>query len=180
MRLYTIGHSTHEQAKLIALLQAAGVALLVDVRSFPRSRTNPQFNADELARALAAVEIGYRHQPALGGRRGRQDLGYPSPNGLWRVEAFRNYADHALSPAFQSALDALLTLAAAQPTAVMCAEADWHRCHRRLITDNAIARGCEVVHLLADGKSEAGVLTPGAVPQPDGRVHYPPPQGELF
>ncbi len=180
MEVYTIGHSTRSQEELIGLLKDAGVACLVDVRWFPRSRTNPQFNSDVLAAALGRASIGYRHMKALGGRRGAQDLGRPSPNGLWRQDAFRNYADYALSPAFGNALNELSAMTREALCAVMCAEALWWHCHRRIITDYLLASGDEVLHILGPGKIELAELTPGAEPQPGGSVHYPGQQGELF
>ncbi|MDX1425082.1 MAG: DUF488 domain-containing protein [Kiloniellales bacterium] len=180
MAVYTIGHSTRAREELIALLTESGVRCLRDVRAYPRSRTNPQFNADVLAAALGEVGIDYRHMKALGGRRGPQDLARPSPNGLWREAAFRNYADYALSPAFAEAFEELRATARARRTAVMCAEAVWWRCHRRIIADYLLAAGEEVRHILAPGKIEPASLTAGAAPQPDGTVHYPGEQGELF
>ncbi len=180
MQVYTIGHSTRSQEELIGLLKEAGVTCLVDVRSYPRSRTNPQFNSDRLAAALERAGIGYRHVKALGGRRGAQDLGRPSPNGLWRQGAFRNYADYALTPAFGAALAELRATARDTCAAVMCAEALWWQCHRRIITDYLLAAGDEVLHILAPGKIEPAELTPGAEPQADGSVLYPGEQGELF
>lgn len=180
MKLYTIGHSTRGDRELIDLLRAAEVELLADVRSFPRSRRNPQFNVDVLPATLAAAGIGYRHLKALGGRRGRQDLGAPSPNGYWRVEGFRNYADYALGPGFRAGLDELLALAGARRSAVMCAEAAWQRCHRQIIADYLLAAGAEVVHLLGPGRSAPARLTPGAEPQDDGTLHYPAAQGSLL
>lgn len=178
--VHTVGHSTRPREELIALLKEAGIAVLVDVRSFPRSRTNPQFNSDVLAAALAAEGIDYRHLEALGGRRGRQKLSGPSPNGLWHNEAFRNYADYALSADFRAGLETLMELARGSPCAVMCAEAPWWRCHRRIITDYLLNAGVAVAHILGPGKIEPASMTPGAVPQPGGTVHYPAPQGELF
>ena len=180
MEVYTIGHSTRSLEELIGLLKEAGVACLVDVRSYPRSRTNPQFNSDVLAGALERAGIGYRHMKALGGRRGAQVLGRPSPNGLWRQDAFRNYADYALSPAFGAALGELRARARETRSAVMCAEALWWQCHRRIIADYLLAAGDEVLHILGPGKIELAELTPGAEPQPDGSVQYPGQQGELF
>ncbi|MDX1576343.1 MAG: DUF488 domain-containing protein [Kiloniellales bacterium] len=180
MEVYTIGHSTRSQDELIALLKEAGVAFLVDVRSYPRSRTNPQFNADVLAAALERAGIGYRHMKALGGRRGAQDLGRPSPNALWRHEAFRNYADYALTPAFAAAIGELRALARERRTAIMCAEALWWQCHRRIVADYLLAAGDQVRHILGPGKIEPASLTPGAEPQAEGTLHYPAEQGELF
>lgn len=180
MKIHTVGHSTRSLAELIALLAGAGVDFLVDVRSFPRSRTNPQFNVDSLPAALAAAGIGYRHLKALGGRRGRQDLGFASPNGHWQVEAFRNYADYALTPGFRAGLAELLGLARERRCAVMCAEALWHRCHRRIVTDYLLSAGCEVLHILGPDKVEPARLTPGAEAQADGALHYPAAQGTLL
>jgi uncharacterized protein (DUF488 family) len=180
VKIYTIGHSTRPLEALIALLSDAGVELLVDVRAFPRSRSNPQFNTETLADALTPAGLSYRHMQALGGRRGAQQLGGLSPNTAWREAGFRNYADYALSPAFRDGLDALLGLARAQTCAVMCAEAVWWRCHRRIISDYLLASGVEVLHILGPEKTEPARLTPGAVVQDDGAVHYPGDQGELF
>lgn len=180
MILYTIGHSTRSGEALIALLRAAGVGLLVDVRSIPRSRTNPQFNAEVLPAALEPAGIGYRHLAALGGRRGAQKLATPSPNGFWRNRSFLNYADYALTPAFRAGLAELLDLAQTQTCAVMCAEAVWWRCHRQIVADHLIAAGAQVVHILGPGQSEAARLNPAARVAPDGGVHYPGEQGELF
>jgi len=178
--IYTIGHSTRSGDALIALLRAAGVDLLVDVRGIPRSRANPQFNAEVLPAALERAGIGYRHLAALGGRRGVQTLGFASPNGAWRNRSFRNYADYALTPPFRAGLAALLELAQGGTCAVMCAEAVWWRCHRQIVADHLIAAGREVVHLLGPGRSEAARLNPAARLQADASVHYPGEQGELF
>lgn len=180
MKVHTVGHSTRSQEELIGLLKDSGVDFLVDVRSYPRSRTNPQFNADELERALAAAGLGYRHLRALGGRRGSQELSGPSPNGLWRETAFRNYADYALTPAFRAGLDELLSLARERSTAIVCAEAPWWRCHRRIVTDYLLAAGVEVRHILGPGQVKPAEMTPGAEPQPGGSLHYPAAQGDLF
>jgi uncharacterized protein (DUF488 family) len=180
VKIYTIGHSNRPQEALLALLSDAGVGLLVDVRSFPRSRSNPQFNSDTLAGGLSGAKIGYRHMQVLGGRRSAQPLGGPSPNTAWREAGFRNYADYALSPAFREGLDVLIDLARARTCAVMCAEAVWWRCHRRIIADYLLASGVEVLHILGPGKTDPARLTPEAVVQDDGAVHYPGGQGELF
>jgi uncharacterized protein (DUF488 family) len=180
MRVYSIGHSTRPVEVLLSMLADAGIVLLADVRAIPRSRRNPQFDAADLAASLQQAGIAYHHMPALGGRRGAQQLGRPSPNGLWREPAFRNYADYALTAPFQAGLSALITLAAGGSLAVMCAEAAWTQCHRRIITDHLLAAGHEVVHLLAPDEQESARLTPGAEPQAEGLVSYPPLQGDLF
>lgn len=180
MTIYTIGHSTRRLDDLLDLLHQAGVETVVDVRSYPRSRTNPQFNADHLAEHLAAERIGYRHLRSLGGRRGKTAGESPSPNTYWRVGAFRNYADYALTPNFQAGLEQLLTLAAERTCAIMCAEAVWWRCHRRIVTDYLLAAGCAVVHILGPAKHEPARLTEGAVVRADRKVVYPAAQGALL
>jgi uncharacterized protein (DUF488 family) len=177
--VYTIGHSTRSIDELIAILADAGVTRIVDVRAFPMSRRHPHFNRDALSVSLAAAGIDYRHMPELGGRRHAKP-GARSRNGLWKVEAFRNYADYAETPAFRDALRELEALARERPTAFMCAEALWWQCHRRLIADYMLARGWTVTHLLARGERQDGRLTPGARPQADGTIAYPPPQPDLL
>lgn len=169
--VFTIGHSTRSAAELIALLGEAAADLVADVRAFPRSRTNPQFNAPELQKTLARAAIAYRYLPALGGRRrGRKE---PSPNTLWRNESFRAYADYAGTVEFRAGLEELCALAGEHRCAVMCAEAVWWRCHRRIIADYLLAAGFEVVHILAPGKLTPATLTPGAMRSTDGGLVYP-------
>jgi uncharacterized protein (DUF488 family) len=177
--VYTIGHSTRSIDDFIAILAEAAVERIVDVRAFPMSRRHPQFNKDPLSLSLSAAGIDYCHMPALGGRR-TAVKGHRSRNGLWRVDAFRHYADYAETREFGAALDTLETLARERPTAVMCAEALWWQCHRRLITDYMIARGWTVLHLLGRGERQEGVLTAGAVPHDDGTIEYPAPQPRLI
>jgi uncharacterized protein (DUF488 family) len=168
-RVFTAGHSTRTATELRQLLAGAGVKLLVDVRRFPGSRRYPQFGQEALAASLAAAGIDYRHEPDLGGRRApRPD----SPHTAWRVAAFRGYADHMETPEFAAALARLEEAAAERPTAVLCAEALPQRCHRRLIADALVARGHEVVHLLAPGRAEPHALHPDARVLPDGRLLY--------
>jgi len=131
--VFTIGHSTRTVAELVALLRQVDVRLLVDVRSIPRSRAVPQFNADTLPETLAADGIAYRHLSALGGRRHHPKGTPPSENTFWRVLAFRHYADYAETAPFRAGLNELLALAAETRCAIMCAEAVWWRCHRRII-----------------------------------------------
>ena len=180
MRIHTIGHSTRAQGELIGLLTEAGVELLIDVRSYPRSRRNPQFDAEALAAALGRAGIGYEHLKALGGRRGSQKGDAPSPNTAWREPGFRNYADYALTPAFRAGLADLREAARARPTVIMCAEGHWSHCHRRIIADYLLAAGEEVVHILGPGETEPARPSPHAAPQPDGSLHYPARQGALF
>jgi uncharacterized protein (DUF488 family) len=171
--VFTIGHSTHPLDEFIALLRTAAIERVVDVRAIPRSRTNPQFNGDALCASLAAAGIGYTQLRALGGRRGRRRDAAPSPNRLWRNESFRNYADYAMSDAFRSGLQELRELAARDRCAVMCAEALWWRCHRRIISDYLLVNGVAVAHVMGAGKIEPATLTPGAQPSPDGALLYP-------
>jgi len=180
MRLYTIGHSTHSVEVFLALVRDAGIDYIADVRSFPRSRRNPQFNRDVLGARLRVANIHYQHFADLGGRRGTQDLGEPSPNGAWREPGFRNYADYALLPAFRQALAELRDLAAKQSVAIMFAEAVWWRCHRRIIADNLIVMGDEVIHILPTGRTERSVMSESAIVQPGGRLLYPPAQTRLL
>ena len=178
--IYTIGHSTRPAQELISLLREVGVDLLVDVRTVPRSRFNPQFNTDVLPDTLDAAGIAYRHMPALGGLRHRPKGAPPSPNGLWRNEAFQAYADYALTAPFRGALDELCEVAHNQTCAIMCAEAVWWRCHRRIVADYLLASGEDVRHIMEHGKTEPASLTPGAAPQPDGTILYPNAQGQLI
>jgi uncharacterized protein (DUF488 family) len=173
--IYTIGHSMRSVGELIALLRDAGVDCLVDVRSVPRSRANPQFNADTLPGPLAAAGIGYRHLAALGGLRHRPKGAPPSPNTLWRNDSFRDYADYAMTPAFRAGLDELCALARDQRCAIMCAEAVWWRCHRRIIADYLLARGVAVAHIMGTGKHDPADLTAGARSLPDGTILYADP-----
>jgi len=157
-------------SELIGLLKEAGVERLVDVRSVPRSRANPQFNADALPAPLAASGIGYTHLAALGGLRHHPKEAPPSPNTLWRNDAFRNYADYAMSPAFQVGLDQLCGLARDERCAIMCAEAVWWRCHRRIVADYLLARGVAVTHIMGPAKLDPASPTPGARNLPDGTI----------
>jgi uncharacterized protein (DUF488 family) len=171
--IFTIGHSTRPVFELIELLRQVSVDLLVDVRSMPRSRTNPQFNIDTLPQSLAAGRIGYRHLPALGGLRGRRKEAPTSQNTLWRSGAFRNYADYAATGQFRSGLDQLLELAGDHHCAIMCAEAVWWRCHRRIIADYLLVQGILAAHIMGLGKVDPATLTPGAQPLLDGTIRYP-------
>jgi uncharacterized protein (DUF488 family) len=171
--VFTIGHSIHPIETFVQLLRGPGIEILVDVRSVPRSRRNPQFNLETLPGALAPAGIGHRHIKPLGGLRHRPEGSPPSPNGLWENEAFRNYADYAATAEFNAGFRELLALSQARRTAIMCAEALWWRCHRRLIADRLLAAGRPVAHVLADGKIEAAKLTQGAVVGGDGALTYP-------
>ena len=172
MRLYTVGHSIRPLPEFLAILRAAGIRRLVDVRTVPRSRRQPHFNRDALAESLAGFGVTYEHAPDLGGLR-RPDPA--SLNGGLADPGLRAYADHMRTPAFDRALSALLEHAQRERAAVMCAEADWRRCHRQLLADAATVKGAEVVHLLGRERTERHVLNPAARIE-EGRVRYPPTQ----
>lgn len=165
----TIGHSTHPIDAFIEMLQAHGIRRLVDVRTIPKSRRNPQFQRENLAASLESAGIAYWHLPGLGGlRHARKD----STNTAWRNASFRGYADYMQTPAFAENLAKLMEIAAGAPTAIMCAEAVPWRCHRSLIADALLARGVEVQEILSAAKSQPHAMTPFA--KVDGeRVTYP-------
>lgn len=168
-QVYTIGHSTRPLPEFIALLAARGVRQLLDVRTVPRSRHNPQFNRDTLPEALAAAGIGYRHLPGLGGlRKARKD----SINAGWRNASFRGYADYMQTQDFSDELEAVAALATTAPCALMCAEAVPWRCHRSLIADALLVRGFPVADIMGADHLKPHALTPFA--QVDGlRITYP-------
>lgn len=170
---FTIGHSTRTLAKFVDLLRESNVDLVVDVRSMPRSRTNPQFNLETLPEGLAPWQIGYKHMAELGGLRGKQRLAESSPNAYWKVRSFRNYADYALTEPFASGLAQLREQGSQHRCTIMCAEAVWWRCHRRIITDYLLAAGEQVMHILGTSQVEEARLTPGAILRDDGTVVYP-------
>jgi uncharacterized protein (DUF488 family) len=171
----TVGHSTHSVAKLAQLLRAADATFIVDVRTVPRSRTNPQHNADALPQALGAFHIGYEHVPTLGGLRGKQRGVPPSVNAFWTNQSFHNYADYAMGKDFRAGLDRLRELGCTQRCAIMCAEALWWRCHRRIITDYLLVAAETVLHILATGKIEPARMTQAARPHASGVLTYPAP-----
>ncbi len=170
---FTIGHSTRSVADLAGLLQEAGAGFVVDVRAFPRSRTNPQFNFDVVSESLAAWQMGYRHIQQLGGLRGRRRDEALSPNTYWDNLSFRNYADYTATAAFCAGFVELRELGRIHSCAIMCAEAVWWRCHRRIIADYLIAEGEQVFHIMGPGKVEPASLNPAAIRQPDGTLVYP-------
>jgi uncharacterized protein (DUF488 family) len=158
----TVGHSTRPLEQFVALLIAAQVTRVVDVRAIPRSRRHPQFDGDQLTLGLAERGIDYHHLPELGGRRGRAAGVAPDVNGFWSNVGFHNYADYALSDEFQAGLDRLLTLARERRSAILCAEAVWWRCHRRIIADYLLDRGTPVFHLMEAGRIQPARQTPAA------------------
>jgi uncharacterized protein (DUF488 family) len=178
--IYSIGHSTRPIGEFIRLLEETGVDFVADVRTVPKSRFNPQFNADALAEALAAHSIGYCRIPELGGLRGPRKDGRPSPNGFWENENFKNYADYAGTPPFWAGLRELRDLGRSQTCAMMCAESLWWQCHRRIIVDYLLAAGETVAHIVGEGKLEPARMTEAAVVGRDGVITYPPVQASLF
>jgi uncharacterized protein (DUF488 family) len=170
---FTIGHGTRTIEDFIALLQEARVAIVVDVRTVPRSRTNPQFNADLLPASLEAEQIAYQHLAALGGLRSRQRAIAPETNAFWDNQSFHNYADYAMSTSFRDTLTQLRDLGENQRCAIMCAETVWWRCHRRIIADHLIAAGEQVLHILGSHHIEAARLTLAARIGPGPTVTYP-------
>jgi uncharacterized protein (DUF488 family) len=172
MTVWTIGHSTHSFEAFMRLLAMHDISLLADIRTVPKSRRHPHFNAEALAQSLPGRGVTYVELPRLGGwRRAAPD----SPNGAWRNLSFRGYADYAMSDDFDEGLAQLRELAAAQPTAMMCAEAVWWRCHRRLVADRLVVARDTVCHIGANGRTSAHQLTEFAAVNRDGQVTYPAP-----
>ena len=165
----TIGHSTRPVEALIEMLKAHGVKRVLDVRTIPKSRYNPQYNSEALEQSVREAGIGYEHMKALGGlRHPRKD----SPNTGWRNESFRGYADYIETPEFEAALATLVEAATREAVAIMCAEAVPWRCHRSLISDVLTARGYPVEHIISENRSDPHTITPFA--RVDGKsVSYP-------
>jgi uncharacterized protein (DUF488 family) len=168
-RIWTIGHSTRPIDDLISLLDHNGIKLLADVRTLPGSKRYPHFNKEALAESLRARGIRYEHFPELGGRR-KPNTG--SRNTAWRNPSFRGYADYMETDQFRKGVERLLDLAReGGPTAIMCAEAVWWRCHRALISDYLKASSVEVMHILDANKTEPHPFT-SAARIVDGRLSY--------
>jgi uncharacterized protein (DUF488 family) len=173
--ILTVGHSTREPGELEELLLAHGVELVLDVRAHPGSRRMPHFAGAALERSLSEAGIGYRHVPELGGRRRpRAD----SPNGAWQNAQFQGYADHMATEEFERGLERATAAGSERRAALMCAEAAWWRCHRRLIADALTARGWPVLHVTGPGRPSRHELTDFIVVE-GGEVVYPPPQESL-
>ena len=176
MTLYTIGHSTRKIEDFVSILKAHGIELLVDVRTVPRSRMNPQFNRESLPASLVEAGIAYEHRRHLGGlRKPKPD----STNMGWRNESFRGYADYMQTEEFAAALQELISLAAERRITVMCAESVPWRCHRSMIADAIVAAGHQAVHIMTQSKADPHKLTSFAVVD-GGRVSYPGVQGRLL
>src|SRR5437763_834150 len=169
---FTVGHSTWSIEQFMEFLAPANVQLVADVRSVPRSRTNPQYNRDVLPETLAAFGIEYEHIAALGGLRGRKRDVPPAVNAFWQNQSFHNYADYAMGEECRAGLHRLRQLGEAKTTAIMCAEATWWRCHRRIIADYLIAAGESVFHLVGSRVTQAG-MTRQAKLLPQNVLSYP-------
>ena len=176
LTIFTIGHSTRPITEFIELLQSNGVAQLIDIRTIPKSRHNPQFNSEELAASLRAAHIRYVHMKELGGlRHARKD----SINLGWRNASFRGYADYMQTDEFEAALNQVIELATARSTALMCAEAVPWRCHRSLVADALLVRGIRALEIIGAAKPKEHSLTPFARVVGT-RITYPGDQPSLL
>jgi len=176
LTIFTIGHSTRPITEFLELLRAHGIRQLLDIRTIPKSRRNPQFNTDALASSLAAAKIAYIHMKDLGGLR------HPARDSVnlgWRNESFRGYADYMQTPAFAHALDRAIHLAEKTPTVLMCAEAVPWRCHRSLVADALAVRGIRVLEIISDAAPKEHALTPFAHVE-GARITYPAGQRSLL
>ncbi|MCK1741121.1 DUF488 domain-containing protein [Bradyrhizobium sp. 139] len=170
---FTIGHATRLIEEFVELLQGSSVTFVADVRTVPRSRTNPQYNRETLPQLLAPAAIGYEHIASLGGLRSRKREVPRETNAFWQNGSFHNYADHATSAAFHDGLAHLRELGQTQRCAIMCAETLWWRCHRRIITDYLLAAGETVFHILGPGHVKEAEMNPAARAVAGGRLAYP-------
>jgi uncharacterized protein (DUF488 family) len=180
---YTIGHGRRQLHEFVALLKMVAVTLVIDVRTVPRSRTNPQYNRDTLPQFLEPFEIGYEHIASLGGLRGRAREVSLKLNAFWDNDSFHNYADYALSDQFRGGLLHLRELGRVRRCAIMCAETVWWRCHRRIIADYLLAAGESVFHVLGPNHVQEAHMTAAARPHADGYLVYPaepPAQRDMF
>ena len=170
---FTIGHSTRSLDNFVELLKEVRIDLVADIRTIPRSRTNLQFNKDTLPAALTAFGISYEHMAALGGLRGKAQTLSRDVNDFWENKSFHNYADYALSAQFHAGLVHLLDEGRTERCVIMCSEAVWWRCHRRIVADYLLASGQTVFHIMGEGRLEPAQLTSGAVVQKGGTIVYP-------
>ncbi len=169
---YTIGHSTRLIEDFVALLKNEHIELVVDIRTIPRSRSNPQYEQANLLRELEAVRLYYLHLSQLGGLRSKSKTIAPEINSLWKNTSFHNYADYALSEEFKQGLNELICLGHKQRTVIMCAESVWWRCHRRIVADYLLAHNEIVFHLMGPNRKELAQLTKGAIVLPNATVIY--------
>lgn len=171
---FTVGHSNRTIEEFTAILRSADIQLVVDVRKLAGSNRYPQFNADSLDHSLSDTGVRFARIAELSGRRlVSKDVPF-EVNAFWQNRSFHNYADHALSEEFRRGIDELSERGRDLRTAVMCSEAVWWRCHRRLIADHLIAHGEQVIHLMGENRQHPAELTPGGVIRDDARVIYPP------
>jgi len=170
---FTIGHSIRPFDAFVGLLKGPDVNLVVDVRTIPRSRSNPQYNSDVLPVSLSNFQIGYEHIAALGGLRGSQPGVPPATNAFWQNRSFHNYADYAMGEFFRSGLFRLRDLGQSERCGIMCAETLWWRCHRRIIADYLIAAGETVFHILGPGQIKQAQMTRTARFGSAGTLTYP-------
>ncbi len=169
--IHTIGHSTRTIPEFVELLRVGNVAMVVDIRSVPRSRTNPQFNLKVLPEELVSWQIGYTQIPELGGLRSKSKIVPAEVNGFWTNQSFHNYADYALSAEFHLGLSRLLELSQHRRCAIMCSEAVWWRCHRRIVADYLLHGGKGVFHLMGSARVEPATLTKAATAEGDALVY---------
>jgi uncharacterized protein (DUF488 family) len=160
--VYTIGHSTRTLEQFVETIASFGIDTVVDVRTVPRSRTNPQYNLDSLPGELARLGINHEQIVELGGLRKKSSTVPEETNGFWTNRSIHNYADYALSDEFEAGLNRLLALGETQRCVIMCAEAVWWRCHRRIIADYLLLRDVEVIHIMDKDKSSKAILNPAA------------------
>jgi uncharacterized protein (DUF488 family) len=169
MRVWTVGHSTHSIDAFVALLVEHDISQVADIRTVPKSRRHPHFHTDALARSLPERGLAYVHLPRLGGWR---QADAESPNRAWRNLSFRGYADYAMGDEFADGLAQLRRLSRARRTAMMCSEALWWRCHRRLIADRLVVAGDTVCHISSTGRTSEHQLTPFATVGSGGQITY--------
>lgn len=169
---FTIGHSTLSIEEFIDHLRMHEITQLIDVRKIPKSRHNPQYDHVALSQSLQEHQIGYQHIAELGGLRKKTKDTPIGVNSFWKNVSFHHYADYALSAEFHNGLQQLIAIGREKRTVIMCAEAVWWRCHRRIISDYLIAHGETVYHIMSKGKLELAKLTSGAVKEKDGTLIY--------
>jgi uncharacterized protein (DUF488 family) len=169
--IYTIGHSTKSIPAFVELLSVGKADFVIDIRSIARSRTNPQYNQDTLPIALAAYQIGHAQIPELGGLRKKSTTVPPEINSFWINQSFHNYADYALSDEFRAGLHRLMEWASSRRCAIMCAEAVWWRCHRRIVADYLLHNGRMVLHLMGSSRAEPATMNEAARVAANGLVY---------
>ena len=199
LQILTIGHSNHSFENFLSLLRESKIQVVADIRRYSSSRKFPHFNREVLCKLLDEENIRYLWLEALGGRRhtpleicarrktkasgvpfltGHNAKNNKSPNVGLKSIGFRNYADYMSTGQFRTAVQKLLSVAEKLPTAIMCAEKLYWKCHRRFLSDYLYAQGIEVLHIIEAGKIVAHKLTPGVIITTDSKVIYPPPESK--